>query len=95
MHDLAEKVLAGSVRAAARACRLVDDRSDAYRAVLRDIYPQCGEIPDRDRDQRVHALGQVEGEAGDEHEGELEQQAGAGEIRGHPLAGRFSRGRLR
>ncbi|HVY47360.1 MAG TPA: methylmalonyl Co-A mutase-associated GTPase MeaB, partial [Minicystis sp.] len=42
MHPLAEKVLAGDVRAAARACRLVDDRAGDYRALLKDLFPHTG-----------------------------------------------------
>ncbi len=39
MQDLVARVLKGEVRAAARACRLVDDRAPGYRALLKEIYP--------------------------------------------------------
>ncbi len=43
VHELAEKALAGSVRAAARVCRIVDDRADGYRDILRELYPRTGD----------------------------------------------------
>lgn len=42
MHPLAEKVIAGEVRAAARACRLVDDRVGEYLTILKDLFPHTG-----------------------------------------------------
>jgi LAO/AO transport system kinase len=39
---LAEAVLAGDVRAVARACRLVDDRLAGYRPLLRALFPHTG-----------------------------------------------------
>jgi len=40
--DLAERVLSGDERAAARACRLVDDRADAHRDLMKALYPHTG-----------------------------------------------------
>jgi len=42
VSDLAAEVLAGGVRAAARACRLVDDRLPGYRDLLKRLYPHTG-----------------------------------------------------
>ena len=42
MHPLAEKVIAGDVRAAARACRLADDRVGEYLTILKDLFPHTG-----------------------------------------------------
>ena len=42
MHPLAEKVIAGEVRAAARACRLADDRVGEYLTILKDLFPHTG-----------------------------------------------------
>jgi LAO/AO transport system kinase len=42
VHPLAQKVLAGDMRATARACRLVDDRAGDYVAVLKDLFPHTG-----------------------------------------------------
>jgi len=39
VQDLVARVLKGEVRAAARACRLVDDRGPGFRALLKEIYP--------------------------------------------------------
>jgi LAO/AO transport system kinase len=43
VHPLAQRILAGDVRAAARACRWVDDRTGEHRQVLRDLYPSTGQ----------------------------------------------------
>lgn len=40
--DLADRVVAGDVRAAARACRMVDDRSPSHRELMKAIYPHTG-----------------------------------------------------
>jgi LAO/AO transport system kinase len=40
--DLAERVVRGDLRAAARAARLVDDRTPGYRDLLRALYPRTG-----------------------------------------------------
>jgi LAO/AO transport system kinase len=42
VHPLAEKVIAGDVRAAARACRLADDRVGEYLTILKDLFPHTG-----------------------------------------------------
>ena len=42
MHPLAEKVLAGEQRAAARVCRLADDRVGDYLTILKDLFPHTG-----------------------------------------------------
>lgn len=42
MKELAQKVVAGNVRAAARACRLADDRAPGHRELLRELYPHTG-----------------------------------------------------
>ncbi|MEB2311059.1 MAG: methylmalonyl Co-A mutase-associated GTPase MeaB [Sorangiineae bacterium] len=42
MDELARKVLTGSVRAAARACRMVDEESAGHRELLRALYPRTG-----------------------------------------------------
>ncbi len=41
-HPLAEKVLARELRATARVCRLVDDRTGDYLAILKDLFPHTG-----------------------------------------------------
>ena len=42
MHDLAERILKGEVRAAARAMRLVDDHMPGATDVLKDLFPHTG-----------------------------------------------------
>ncbi len=42
MHDLAERILKGEVRATARAMRLVDDRMPDATTVLKDLFPHTG-----------------------------------------------------
>lgn len=42
MHPLAQKVLAGEVRATARVCRLVDDHAGDYLTILKDLFPRTG-----------------------------------------------------
>ncbi|MCC6524108.1 MAG: methylmalonyl Co-A mutase-associated GTPase MeaB [Polyangiaceae bacterium] len=42
MHPLAERLVAGDVRALARVCRLVDDGLGAYRTILKDLFPATG-----------------------------------------------------
>jgi LAO/AO transport system kinase len=42
MHPLVEKVIGGDVRAAARVCRLVDDRAAGYGTLLKELYPHTG-----------------------------------------------------
>jgi len=42
VKDLAARVLAGEQRAVARACRLVDDRLEGHRDLLRELYPHTG-----------------------------------------------------
>jgi LAO/AO transport system kinase len=42
VHPLAEKVIAGDVRATARACRLADDRVGEYLTILKDLFPHTG-----------------------------------------------------
>ena len=42
MHDLAARVLAKEVRAAARAMRLIDDRVGDYTQILKDLFPHTG-----------------------------------------------------
>ncbi len=42
MHDLASRVLASDVRAAARVMRLIDDRAGDYVAILKDLFPHTG-----------------------------------------------------
>lgn len=42
MHPLAERVLQGDVRAAARVMRLVDDRAEGYVQILKDLFPHVG-----------------------------------------------------
>jgi LAO/AO transport system kinase len=42
VHELAAKILAGDVRAAARACRIADDRTPGHRELLRALYPHTG-----------------------------------------------------
>ncbi len=41
-QELAERVVSGDLRAAARAMRLVDDRAPAYMDVMRALYPHTG-----------------------------------------------------
>jgi GTPase len=43
VNELAERVLRGETRAAARACRLVDDRGKGHRELMRTLYPHTGE----------------------------------------------------
>ena len=42
VHPLAERVIAGEVRAAARACRLVDDASPGHVDLLKSLFPHTG-----------------------------------------------------
>ncbi len=42
MLELTKRVLDGEVRAAARVCRMVDDRVDGHREVLKELYPSTG-----------------------------------------------------
>lgn len=42
MHALVEPILSRDARAAARALRLVDDRSPGYAALLKDLFPHTG-----------------------------------------------------
>jgi LAO/AO transport system kinase len=42
MHPLAQRVLDGDVRAAARAMRLVDDRAEGHVEILKDLYRHVG-----------------------------------------------------
>ena len=42
MSELAERILAGEVRSAARACRLVDERIAGHRDLLRELFPHTG-----------------------------------------------------
>jgi LAO/AO transport system kinase len=42
VSELGEKVVAGEVRAAARVCRMVDDRVRGHRDILRELYPRAG-----------------------------------------------------
>ena len=42
MHDLSARILRGEVRAAARAMRLVDDRSPDAVTILKEIFPHTG-----------------------------------------------------
>jgi len=42
VDDLIQRVLAGEVRAAARAMRLVDDRADGYLELLKGVWPHTG-----------------------------------------------------
>lgn len=42
MHALAQRVIAGDVRALARACRLVDDAVGEYSTILKDLFPHTG-----------------------------------------------------
>ncbi len=41
-HPLARRVVAGDVRALARACRLVDDAVGEYRVILKQLFPHTG-----------------------------------------------------
>lgn len=41
-HPLAQRVVAGDVRAFARVCRLVDDAVGAYRTILKELFPHTG-----------------------------------------------------
>lgn len=40
--DLAARLLAGEVAALARACRVVDERAEGYRELLRELFPASG-----------------------------------------------------
>jgi LAO/AO transport system kinase len=40
--ELADRVVAGEVRAAARACRMVDDQSPSHRELMKALYPHTG-----------------------------------------------------
>ena len=42
MHDLAERILKGEVRATARAMRLLDDRMPDATTILKDLFPHTG-----------------------------------------------------
>lgn len=42
MHPLTERVLAGEIRAVARACRMADDRLDGHTELLKELYPHTG-----------------------------------------------------
>ena len=42
MNELAKEVTAGSVRAAARACRMVDDEQPGHIELLKEIFPATG-----------------------------------------------------
>ena len=42
MHELSERILKGDMRAAARAMRLVDDRSPGAIEILKDLFPHTG-----------------------------------------------------
>ena len=42
MHDLARRVLAGELRAAARVMRLVDDRAPDHLAILKELFAHVG-----------------------------------------------------
>jgi LAO/AO transport system kinase len=42
VHPLAHKVIERDMRATARACRLVDDRTGDYVALLKDLFPHTG-----------------------------------------------------
>jgi LAO/AO transport system kinase len=42
MHPLAQRVLDGEMRAAARVMRLIDDRAQGYIGILKDLYPHVG-----------------------------------------------------
>ncbi|MEZ4225747.1 MAG: methylmalonyl Co-A mutase-associated GTPase MeaB [Polyangiaceae bacterium] len=42
MSEVGERVLAGDVRAVARACRAVDDRLPGYQELLSELYPNTG-----------------------------------------------------
>ncbi|PIE06155.1 MAG: methylmalonyl Co-A mutase-associated GTPase MeaB [Sorangium cellulosum] len=42
MHPTAQQVLARQVRGVARACRMVDDRSDGHVELLKDLYSHTG-----------------------------------------------------
>jgi len=42
MHPLAQRVLDGDLRAAARVMRLIDDRAEGHIAILKDLYPHVG-----------------------------------------------------
>lgn len=41
-HPLAQRVVAGDVRAFARVCRLVDDAVGEYRTILKELFPHTG-----------------------------------------------------
>lgn len=42
MHPLAQRVLEGDLRAAARVMRLIDDRAADHVGILKDLFPHCG-----------------------------------------------------
>ncbi len=42
MLELTRRVLDGEVRATARVCRMVDDRVDGHREILKELYPGTG-----------------------------------------------------
>lgn len=42
MHPLAQRVLDGDLRAAARVMRLIDDRAEGHVQILKDLFPHCG-----------------------------------------------------
>jgi LAO/AO transport system kinase len=42
IENLAQRVIAGEVRALARACRLIDDRVPGHRELLRALFPHAG-----------------------------------------------------
>jgi LAO/AO transport system kinase len=42
VHELAKRVIAGEIRAVARACRLADDRTPGHRDLLKALYPHTG-----------------------------------------------------
>jgi LAO/AO transport system kinase len=42
MHPLAQRVLDGDLRAAARVMRLIDDRAQDHVAILKDLWPHVG-----------------------------------------------------
>ena len=42
MHPLAQRVLDGELRAAARVMRLIDDRAEGHVTILKDLFPHSG-----------------------------------------------------
>jgi LAO/AO transport system kinase len=42
MHPLAQRVLDGDLRGAARVMRLIDDRAAGHVEILKDLFPHCG-----------------------------------------------------